>query len=107
MKLSQVYLYAAQKVDLSQHLHNGFVFHPCACGAIDSLTSEQVIDGIGAFATVFKPRNRRMGQTWFGSAYTSFHPEEREAALTSNRQHQDHRVFALLFMCELAKDAKL
>lgn len=110
MKLSQVYLNAAKAV-FDSGLHRPWdssFSHTVACHGIYLQTGFFHTPAHKAFATAFKPRGRSIHEPWFGGTYTDYHTEAGKIrALEGHNKKLNHRVFALLFMRELAKDAKL
>lgn len=104
MKLSQVYLDAAKYVDGSAAKNRWFdgkwSHRPCCPSINEKLPRNGVfynhLAHVG-FREAFRPGNHP--NYWFGKCWGL---NEKQ-----NNKRKDHRVFALLFMRELAKDAKL
>jgi len=68
MKYSEIYLKAAEAVDISESWSG---HHTFACSALTtvSTTLAQEFAAKDAFATVFKPSNKSKYGAWFGPAW--------------------------------------
>lgn len=103
MKTSAVYLKAAKIIDMSLESDGR---HDACCWALtiayeDSTSRQDHIIHTG-FATAFKPEDNPIW--WFGARSWGYPSRKEYNKLVRNKEH---RVYAMLFMHELAKDAGL
>ena len=99
MKTSEIFLSVAEKVD---NIHSytewpEFYVKPYICYNATYCCPYLLTDeNIRAFALAFKPTGIDLNDGWFGQASSR--------NFKTLRKRQDHRVFAMLLMREMAKD---
>ena len=94
-KLSSHFLAVARKCDIAYEIvwNPGMYYCDAACPKIKGRKAYE------GWVTAFKPDRKKKGDRWF-DGYRSMSEQE-------IIKRKDHRVFALLFMSELAKDQNL